>query len=68
MLETINKLINEDKVVYLLGCGLYYFQNLDKTKINKKEMKERKKLLQNKNIHLLSWDDWNEISLERLVK
>lgn len=68
MFETINKLVNKDKVVYLLGCWLYYFQNLDKTEIDKKEMKERKKLLENKNIHLLSRDDWNEISVEKLIK
>jgi hypothetical protein len=31
-------------------------------------MKERKKLLENKNIHKLSWNDWDAISVEKMIK
>jgi hypothetical protein len=47
---------------------LFYFENLDQTKIDPEELKERKKLLENKNIHKLSWDDWDNISVEKLIK
>jgi hypothetical protein len=31
-------------------------------------MKERKKLIEDKNIHKLSWNDWNNISVEKLIE
>ena len=68
MFETIKKLVEENKVVYLMWCGLYYFANLDKAQIDPEEMKERKKLLENKDIHKLSWNDWDSISVEKLIE
>lgn len=68
MFDTIKKLISENKIVYLMWCGLYYFANLDQTEIDPEELKERKKLLENKNIHKLSWNDWDQISVDKLMK
>jgi len=68
MFDTIKKLSEQDKIIYLMWCGLYYFENLDKTKMDIVEIKEREKLLKNNNIHKLSWNDWDQISVEKLIK
>lgn len=68
MFDTIKKLASENKIIYLMWCGLYYFANLDQTEIDKDELKERKKLLENQNIHKLSWNDWDQISVKKLMK
>lgn len=68
MFETIEKLLREDKIIYLLWCGLYYFANLDNAKIDDEEKEIWKNILEHKNIHLISWDDWNNISIENLIK
>jgi len=68
MFETIESLLIENKTIYLLWCGLYYFANLDKAKIDEEEKKIWKNILEHTNIHLISWDDWNDISIENLIK
>lgn len=68
MFETIKDLLSQKKIVYLMWCGLYYFANLDQAKIDEQEMKERKKLIEDKNIHKLSWNDWNNISVEKVIE
>lgn len=67
MFETIEKLLQEKKIIYLLWCGLYYFANLDKAGIEEEEKKIWAKILKNKNIHLLSWDDWNTLSVDKII-
>ncbi|HRU49961.1 MAG TPA: MiaB/RimO family radical SAM methylthiotransferase, partial [Candidatus Absconditabacterales bacterium] len=67
MFETIELLLSKHKIIYLLGCGLYYFENLDTSQMDEKEKKIWKNILDNKNIHFLSRSDWNNISIENLI-
>ena len=67
MFETIELLLSKHKIIYLLWCGLYYFENLDTSQMDEKEKKIWKSILDNKNIHFLSRSDWNNISIENLI-
>jgi|GEM_PF-7051106 len=50
-----------------MGCGAYYFKNLDKTQIDKDEMKKWDELMKNDNIHFVSWSDWDKVNINNLI-
>lgn len=67
MFEEIDKLLNAWKKIYLLGCALQYFEtNLSSTTEVQVEQEQRNRILKNKNIHILSRSDWNNISVEQI--
>ena len=70
MFETIQKLLKKNKKIYLLWCGLQYFlwKNLKDEKKEKWETKIFDELVQNKNIFFLSWEDFEKITIQDLVK
>ena len=63
--ETIKQLIDNNKKVYLLWCALSYFENIDKQTA---EYKKFKKLLSNKNIFQIGWQDFEKISILSIIK
>ncbi|HRX63878.1 MAG TPA: MiaB/RimO family radical SAM methylthiotransferase [Candidatus Absconditabacterales bacterium] len=67
MFENMYKLLDQGKEIYLMGCGAYYFKNLDKTQIDKDEMKKWDELMKNDNIHFVSWSDWDKVNINNLI-
>ena len=70
MFEEIDKLLNAWKKIYLLGCALQYFESTLSNNTNdeaKIELNKWNKIIKNKNIHFLSWSDWNNISVEKIL-
>lgn len=57
--ETISKLLENWKKVYLLGCALQYYKNLKKSESN---------VLNHPNVFCISRDDFTKITLEKLIK
>ena len=71
MMEVLQKLLVKWKKVYILWCALQYFKWLkDDSEEYKKEVEEFNKFLQENSgkIFLISWDDVNNISVEKLKK
>lgn len=70
MFENIEKLLNENKTIYLIWCGLYYFKKVWNDKwnmVDQKEVEIWEKFLENENLHLISWNDRDKISIDSLM-
>ena len=72
LLEEIDKLLNAKKKIYLLGCALQYFENYnslnkDFKKDTTNETVQRKKIIDNPDIHTISRTDWNNIWVEQIL-
>ncbi len=71
MMEVLQKLLAKWKKVYILWCALQYFKWLkDDSEEYKKEVEEFNKFLQENSgkVFLISWDDVDNISVEKLKK
>jgi len=69
MFATIEELLESWKKIYLLWCSVQYFENLIKNNIDSnynQEYIDRKNIIKNKNVFLLSWEDAKNISYEDL--
>jgi len=58
-IEVIKQLTKAGKAIYVLGCAIQYYKNIDKDSQNP---------LEGKNIHLLSRNDFDTVTLEQLVE
>ena len=58
-IEVIKQLTKANKTIYVLWCAIQYYKNIDK---------EGKNPLEWKNIHLLSRNDFDTVTLEQLVE
>ena len=71
MMDVLNKLLEKWKKVYLLGCAIQYFRWLKENSPEyKKELEQFNNFL-NKNkwkVFLLSWDDVDHISVDKIKK
>ena len=70
MFEEIDKLLNANKKIYLLGCALQYFESTLSNNINCEVETEQNKwngIVKNPKIHFLSWSDWNKMSVENIL-
>ncbi len=66
MLEVAHNLLNHNKKVCIVWCGLQYFENVDKDSSDD-EHNNWNVLLQDPNIQLLSRNDFDKVSLEELL-
>jgi tRNA A37 methylthiotransferase MiaB len=57
-IEVIKELTKAGKIIYVLGCAIQYYKNIDKNIQNP---------LEGKNIHLLSRNDFDNITLDQLA-
>ncbi|HCB51287.1 TPA: hypothetical protein DEP21_01750 [Patescibacteria group bacterium] len=57
--HTIEKLLKKNKKIYMLGCALQYYKNIDK---------DSPSPLSQKNIYPLSRNDFNTITIQQLFK
>ena len=70
MFEEIDKLLNTGKKIYLLGCALQYFESTLSDNTNEEakiELNKWNEIVKNPKIHFLSWTDWNNISVEKIL-
>ena len=58
-IEVIKQLTKGNKTIYVLWCAIQYYKNIDK---------DSKNPLEGKNIHLLSRNDFDTVTLEQLVE
>jgi len=71
MMDVLQKLLAKWKKVYLLGCAIQYFKWLkEKSEDYAKELEQFNKFLnENKwKVFMLSWDDVDHISVEKIKK
>ena len=70
MMDVLKKLLNTWKKVYILWCAVQYFKLNNKNEQYENELKEFETfLLKNKwKVFLLSWDDMDHISVDKLTK
>ena len=57
-IEVIKQLTKANKTIYVLGCAIQYYKNIDNKSQNP---------LEGKNIHLLSRNDFDKITLDQLA-
>ncbi|MEI8092340.1 MAG: hypothetical protein WCG98_09555 [bacterium] len=57
MLDTLHELLAHGKTVYLLGCGLEYFEKMENGKWK----------MENDGVFCLSWNDFENITIKKLV-
>ena len=71
MMDVLKKLLEKWKKVYLLGCAIQYFKWLkEKSENYAKEVEEFNKFLEKNKwkVFMLSWDDVDHISVEKIKK
>lgn len=71
MMDVLRKLLDAWKKIYILWCAIQYFKwNIGKDDKYKKEVKEFEQfLIKNEwKVFLISWDDIDHISIEKLKK
>jgi len=71
MMEVLEKLLSKWKKIYILWCALQYFKWLkEDSEKYKKEVEEFNNFLQSNQwkVFLISWDDVDNISVEKLKK
>lgn len=66
MFETIDKLLKYKKKIYIVWCGVYYFQNLLKETNSEKE--RYLNLLSNPDVNIISWKDFDILNIDNLIK
>ncbi len=62
----IEELLQANKKIYLLWCVPKYFIDLD-NKSKDQENDQRKKILQNENVNVISWKDYDNIDLKNII-
>ncbi len=71
MFETIEKMLNQNKKIYILWCWLQYFQKLTSNILKDIENYEQKKwaeIITDVNVFMISRDDIDNISIQKLIK
>lgn len=67
MFATLEELLEDNKIVYLIWCGLQYFKINSKNR-DYREEEDRNYFINNSQVHLLSWSDWDKITILDLIK
>lgn len=65
-METIEKLLEAGKKIFIVGCALIYFQKLVIDQDNSEELKRRQEIIKNPNISFVGWKDFDKFTKEDL--
>lgn len=67
MFAVLEELLEDNKIVYLIWCWLQYFK-LSGENRDPREVEDWEYFTKNPKVHLLSWPDWDNITILDLIK